>query len=404
MSLSPNQRRFVGPMAMGALVISGSLLGGFWLRWTDSSLSQVAETETPIIAGPLFTIQSSEAPGEKARIDSVIQTPEQLSSRPLFYCTTRSETNFSHVTETTESSIDPSPSTANWGMLQITVPLNHHAGQLELPRTRLTAIDPERHFAIVDHQQVSEQSWLDELQREIEAIGASELLVFVHGMNTSFDEALLRLSQFRHDTQFDGPVIAFAWPSQGSFSFDGYHMDEAAAMASVPQFTMLLEQLAQRFPSVRRHVLAHSLGCRIVMTSALPLARVAESEESLIEELILAAPDIDHHVFETLGRSALDAISRRITIYATPNDLALRLSSEQHGERQRVGLCPVAIESHHAMDVIDVTEMLTPLNAVRLNHLYVLDNRVVLEHVSRRFNASEDPSPMEMEMAMAELP
>jgi esterase/lipase superfamily enzyme len=44
-----------------------------------------------------------------------------------------------------------------------------------------------------------------------------EALVFIHGFNNSFEDALRRAGQLAYDLRFDGPVFAFSWSSEGSF-------------------------------------------------------------------------------------------------------------------------------------------------------------------------------------------
>src|SRR5262249_46924146 len=43
-----------------------------------------------------------------------------------------------------------------------------------------------------------------------------QALVFVHGYNTSFDNAIRRAGQLAYDLGFDGPVFVFSWPARES--------------------------------------------------------------------------------------------------------------------------------------------------------------------------------------------
>ena len=42
-----------------------------------------------------------------------------------------------------------------------------------------------------------------------------QALVFVHGFNQTLADAARRTAQLAYDLAFDGPVVAFSWPSQG---------------------------------------------------------------------------------------------------------------------------------------------------------------------------------------------
>ena len=41
-------------------------------------------------------------------------------------------------------------------------------------------------------------------------------LVFVHGYDTSFDNALYRTAQIAYDLRFDGAPFLYSWPSGGA--------------------------------------------------------------------------------------------------------------------------------------------------------------------------------------------
>ena len=42
----------------------------------------------------------------------------------------------------------------------------------------------------------------------------NQLLVFVHGYNVDFDNAVRRAGQLAYDLNFDGPTFLFSWPSR----------------------------------------------------------------------------------------------------------------------------------------------------------------------------------------------
>ena len=50
-----------------------------------------------------------------------------------------------------------------------------------------------------------------------------EALVFVHGFNVSFENALFRAAQISYDTNFDGPVFLFSWAANDTIR--GYFGD-----------------------------------------------------------------------------------------------------------------------------------------------------------------------------------
>ena len=54
-----------------------------------------------------------------------------------------------------------------------------------------------------------------------------KVLVFIHGFNTRFEEAVYRLAQIVHDARVDVEPVLFTWPSGGSITDYVYDRDSA---------------------------------------------------------------------------------------------------------------------------------------------------------------------------------
>ena len=67
------------------------------------------------------------------------------------------------------------------------------------------------------------------------------VLLFVHGYNTSFEDAIKKAAQVKVDMPWDGPIVAFSWPSYGD-TID-YSADEEMYEESVQTFLQTLEVL-----------------------------------------------------------------------------------------------------------------------------------------------------------------
>ena len=89
--------------------------------------------------------------------------------------------------------------------------------------------------------QVPVASWATGIQDK-------EVLVLVHGYNTSFNAAIMKAVQVKVDMPWDGPIIAFSRPSYGDVV--DYLGDEAIYGRSLPAFSQLLNVL-QVGPPVR---------------------------------------------------------------------------------------------------------------------------------------------------------
>ena len=71
----------------------------------------------------------------------------------------------------------------------------------------------------------------------IRALEPADALVFVHGFNTSFDDAVLRHAQIVWDLQYTGLPVLFSWPSRESVL--DYVYDQQSAIGAREHFIHL---------------------------------------------------------------------------------------------------------------------------------------------------------------------
>jgi esterase/lipase superfamily enzyme len=222
--------------------------------------------------------------------------------------------------------------------------------RLDRGREKLTAADV---FKRVRHRHLSRQTFTGSLKARLSrsALAKDQALIFIHGFNVDFDEATKRLSQVAFDLEFDGALVAFSWPSMGS-EFR-YLTDTARADASVDQFIAFLDQLSSDLPEVTLHVMAHSMGNRILTRALHKIAlRPKDAARPKLGEIILAHADATPEWCAKLGK-ARDYV-RGITNYANRDDAALRVSSTIRVGEDRCGLDPIAYDG---IETIDTTGM-----------------------------------------------
>lgn len=178
------------------------------------------------------------------------------------------------------------------------------------------------------------QAFFALVNRALAASPNSELLVYVHGSNSTVPRAAAQAAQFRHFTGRRMVVLAFMWPSAGSLL--RYLTDVYNAAASVDPFARLIELLADNTTASSIDVLAYSAGAQVASPGlaklgALKLGESGESRAALRQRLRLgqiyfAAPDIDTRRFiDDLG--AYIDLTDRISIAANLNDSVLRLAA-----------------------------------------------------------------------------
>jgi esterase/lipase superfamily enzyme len=148
-------------------------------------------------------------------------------------------------------------------------------------------------------------------------------------------------------------VLVLDWSSEGRF--DRYTADIERSGYSEPVLIGLLQAL--QAAGLETDVLAHSVGARIAMAA---VGAVCSKPEPVVGEMILLAADVsaerDNDDFGQMLKRDAPCI-RRITIYASDNDLALMASRSVHGGIGRAGQTPLADMQYRSpqIDVIDAS-------------------------------------------------
>jgi esterase/lipase superfamily enzyme len=185
------------------------------------------------------------------------------------------------------------------------------------------------------------------------ARNCNKVMLIAQGFNLTFRIALLHGAQVAMDSQWPCPVVAFDWSSEGRFN--RYTADIERSGYSVPVLINLLEAL--QAAGLETNVLAHSLGARIAMSA---VGAACLRSKPMVGEMILVAADVsaepgNDDFAQMLKRDA--PCTRRITIYASDNDLALMASRSVHGGVNRAGQTPLADMQYQgpSIEVIDAS-------------------------------------------------
>jgi len=211
----------------------------------------------------------------------------------------------------------------------------------------------------------------------------NQALAFVHGYNTSFEDALRRAAQIAYDIEFDGGVFLFSWPARGGWrTYLGDRNTVDLAQVHLKEF---LESVVAKTKVARIHFVAHSMG-NMVLLSALDRIAAAGPPYA-IGEVISAAPDVDRDLFGRLSRS-IQAKGGGFTLYASRGDWALRLSEWLWGQARAGYIGKDTPLIAPGIDTIDITAAGTSLFA--LNHdlyasspILVADMRRILQSGAR---------------------
>ncbi len=283
-----------------------------------------------------------------------------------------------------------------YGEIEVSIPESHSMGKMERPGFfRLWKEKPGKHIMLRNIVEEGEDSFFVKLSERVAETSHSQAFVFVHGFNVSFDAASRRAAQMAYDlfnlenidqhARLSVAPILFSWPSEGNKAL--YYHDISNADASVSLFKEFLQQVAERSGAESITIIAHSMGCKL-LTAALNEVGLAMQEEDgpLINEIILAAPDIDKGVF----LSAANAVKRtgvRVTLYASDRDKALLASKAINGF-PRAGDARGGVVIVEGIDSIDASEVGDDI----LVHSYVAQTSVLkdLYYIIRSGLSPED--------------
>jgi esterase/lipase superfamily enzyme/Tfp pilus assembly protein PilF len=213
----------------------------------------------------------------------------------------------------------------------------------------------------------------------------SQVLLFVHGYNMSFDDGIRRAGQIAYDLDFDGPTFAFSWPSRQRLF--GYLEDREMVDIATEHLREFLQSVLAELKPDKVHLIAHSMG-NLVLLRALAGGGTKHASWAAIGEIISAAPDVDPVNFRRFA-SRIKEAGGRLTVYASAADWALRISS-WFRSRPRVGYVmdgkPIMTPG---VDTIDITKAGMSLFAI--NHDIYASSPVVIGDMRRLLKGERPP-------------
>jgi esterase/lipase superfamily enzyme len=231
--------------------------------------------------------------------------------------------------------------------------------------------DPEKHVVIITSEEKDLSAWTAIARERLTISDQKSALIFIHGFNVTFEDAIRRTAQIGWDLQFNGVITTFSWCSEGRKR--SYLTDERNARLAAPRLFELLEILRKDVGVESIQVIAHSMGNLVLMEALRKLA--ADRHPLTLDEVIFAAPDCDAVEFRrALGEFKEKA--RRYTLYGSEADLALRISKDIRSDYPRAGDGGERILVVEGLETIDATAIGEDM--LGLGHSYFAAKRTVL--------------------------
>lgn len=267
------------------------------------------------------------------------------------------------------------------GTCQVNIPPNHQPGELESPSILRLEVkeDLGKHVVLTDVHPMHDESFFEELRACVERAPRDEVFVFVHGYNVTFEDAARRTAQIAYDVNFRGAPIFFSWPSQGGLL--QYTVDETNVSWAVPHLRQFLLDIARRSGARSINLIAHSMGNRALTRAIQEISIQLRDQQTLFNEVVLAAPDVDAEIFKRDLAPALIRSARRVTLYASANDQALVASHKVHGY-PRAGDSERGLVVLPGIETIDVSTVDTSF----LGHSYYGSSHPILLDLDQLLN------------------
>ncbi len=319
--------------------------------------------------------------GNSDSIDLGIQKIDRLVG--LLYKTVRKP-----VVTSTKLDYSGERDSAHYGAAEVTIPEGRKIGSIKRPfKVNIWGFEFEmkeskdKHFTLKAVTEMGHEDWLN----VIKGASSTDALVFVHGFNVAFQDAVFRFAQIIWDLGYSGLPVLYSWASRGSMI--DYPYDRNSALIGRKPFLDLLGDLAKQ-GITRVHILAHSMGNFLVLDA---LSTHAPPQPLGIEELVMAAPDIDVDQYKLVA-PMVRKLTKGMTLYASSVDKALAISRTLAGKIPRAGDVfdgkPVLVGK---VDTIDASAIGAEI--MGLNHSHYATDRSILNDVKRLLADGKRPPP-----------
>jgi esterase/lipase superfamily enzyme len=255
-------------------------------------------------------------------------------------------------------------------------------GEVQWP-SRLPG-NPETDFVTLKVDKLDARTGLARLHERVSRVPKRRVMVFVHGFNNRFEDAVYRFAQIVHDSDADVVPVLFTWPSRGSLFAYGY--DRESATYSRNALENLLQNLA-RDPAIGEvSLLAHSMGNWVALESLTQMAVRNRGIPPKIANVMLASPDVDADVFRT---QIAEMTGRRpkFTLFVSQDDRALAVSRRVWGNKDRLGAVDPDVEPYKTefeKDKITVLNLTKLRTGDKLNHGKFAESPEVVKLIGTR--------------------
>jgi esterase/lipase superfamily enzyme len=252
----------------------------------------------------------------------------------------------------------------------------------------VTASGLTRAPADVDADADATRALQAEVARRLALSPRKEVVLFVHGVDNTFQDAALTMGELCHFLGREFVCAIFTWPAGGHRGvLFGYEVDYESSLFATEHLRKTIRAIAGTPGLQKIHLLAHSRGTDVLVTAVADLSVEAYTQRSNLAQrykignVVLLAPDLDLDVaiakmFQVESDPDVPYGSApnpnvvfqpmpgfRITGYVSPNDKALATSGWLFGSIVRLGrlnrslLTPDQMKHTRSLGFVDVIQV-----------------------------------------------
>jgi esterase/lipase superfamily enzyme len=276
--------------------------------------------------------------------------------------------------------------TLHFGKRIVRIPLGHRAGELGSPLWKRLLAGVDDRITVDPATTLAPDAFVRDVRSFLDQLDPSDrnVLVYIHGFNTSFDEAAKRAAQLGFDLKVPGVTAFYSWPSLANIT--AYVGDLSRMEASEQHLADFLVRTTQLVERGRVHLIAHSMGNRgLLRAMHRATTQAALRSGTRFGQIFLAAPDIDAKTFAQLA-SVYPGAAEHTTLYVADQDKAMLALEWATAEARAGGAPPVLV-----LPGID-TVRVRGWSLFRLGHSYVAEDASVLRDIRTVLHWHEAPA------------
>lgn len=190
---------------------------------------------------------------------------------------------------------------------------------------------------------LSQQKFIDAINKELSKAVDKEIMVYVHGTKVDFANATILTAEVDHFAGRDFVGLAFAWPSHQNILYYLAGIDVRRALKSSIALSKLLVLLAEHTKAEHINILAYSAGGKVASKALFEMRHAFSNLDSnelrdkfRIASAMFAAADVAIDVFFD-RLPAISELVDQVLITVTDDDNALKAAEIYMGGKVRVG-------------------------------------------------------------------